>query len=190
MTCKNVKEYIEQYENTADKVKQICTGRVCMSGSILKALEDDGITLNESTLMSVICQIEGMMSFRKDSTYDIGDTVIYLSGWPIKRQKICNLLVEVTYEVFYLYDCDRHKDQAFREHILSKIDFGIRSIMDVDCKSDFLTALEHLNIPEERRSRYAVLEDNGVCLYHISGDDECTTTFMKREGTLVKRYKK
>lgn len=183
MACADVKEYIKEYENIANEIQKICTDRVCTLDAILKMLENKGIVLGESTLLAAICQIKGMMHFDKMPKYDIGDAVTYKSGRIFKSEKICNLLVEITYERFYLYNPHSIEDQAFREHILSKIEFEIHEQKTITCGSDLRRVLRVLNIPKECWWNYVFLVGDDV---HCVLDNGINVNV----GKLVKSYKK
>lgn len=174
MACKDVKEFIQEYENITNEVQEVCTDRACTPGAILKALENKGTILEENTLLAVLDQIKGMMHFDKMPKYDIGDDIEYESGMLFKSKKKCNLLVEITYERYYLYNPQRHIDYAFREHMLSRIEFDIHDQIAIKCGNDLQKALTSLNIPKDKWQDYAFLvgddvhcisKGHGTCIY-------------------------
>jgi len=159
MVCKNVEEYTVEYEKLADEVKNICTNRACTLGTIQKTLEDKGTKVSEGILLAMISQIEGMMTFDKYGNCDVGDAIIYLKGVIFKSKTIGNLLVKVSYKKFYLYNAERYKDTAFREHIQSKLEFEVYHRDTIKCTSDLEYALGNLNIPMEKWQNYVFIKE-------------------------------
>lgn len=157
MVCKNVEEYTIEYKKLADEIKNICTNRACTLGTIKKTLEDKGTKVSEGALSTMIRQIEGMMTFSKSDTYDIGDVITYLKGRIFKSEMTGNLLMKVSYRKFYLYNAERYKDTAFREHIQSKLDFEVHEWDTVKCTRELENALNNLNIPIEKWQNYILL---------------------------------
>lgn len=189
MVCKNVEEYIIEYEKLVDEIKNICTNRACTLGTIQKILEDKGTKVSEGALltMTAIGQIEGMMTFSKSDTYDIGDVVTYLKGKIFKSEMTGNLLMKVSYRKFYLYNAERYKDDAFREHIQSKLDFEVHEKDTIKCTSELENALNNLDISIEKWQNYVFINEDTDRVSCIKKDTNTDYSYKKYLGMLVRR---
>lgn len=163
MTCIDVKDTVTEYEKVMDLVKEICTDRVCTLDAIQNNLEKKGIVIGEAALLSVIAQIKEMMIFSKDRTYDIGDVVTYKDrrnwGLIMMRESIGNVIRQIEYKNFYLYNDKRFEDDAFREHMYSKLKFEELGRTDANNFGKLLEALQELKIEEEKLKNYVFIDD-------------------------------
>lgn len=187
MVCKNVEEYTIEYGKLADEIKNICTNMACTLGTIQKTLEDKGIKVSEGALLAMISQIEGMMVFGKSETYDVGDAITYLKGKIFKSETIGNLLVEVSYRKFYLYNAERYKDDAFREHIQSKLDFEVHDLDTIKCTSSLECALHNLAIPIEKWQNYVFIKEDTDQVYCMKSNIKDDYNSKKYLGRLIRR---
>ncbi len=164
MTCKDVKDIVEEYGSVSELVKKICTDRACTLDAIQKSLKTQNIEMTEYVIAAIIAQIKEMMVFEKSHTFDVGNAITYHKCWfgiVDIGEEIGNTVVTVEYKDFYLYNMDRYEDKAFRRHILSKLEFeelGRTVINDDDKLRD---ALESLNIDKEKWVNYALIDDRG-----------------------------
>ncbi len=186
MVCKNVEEYTIEYGKLVDEIKNICTNRACTSGTIKKTLEDKWKKVNEATLLAMLGQIEGMMTFGRSDTYEIGDVITYLKGNIFKSEMIGNLMVKVSYRNFYLYNAERYKDTAFKEQIRSKLEFEVYEKDTIKCTSELKWALRNLNIPVEKWENYVFIKEGTDKVYCMKRN-ECDYVDDKYIGRLVKR---
>lgn len=186
MSCKDIGEYVAEYGRLADEVKNICTNKVCTLDTIQQILLAKGIEVNEKTLLTVIDQIEEMMKFDKEHTYDIGDAVTYIRGKIFVQKTIANLLVEISYKRFYLYDTDRYQDHAFREHIQSKLEFEIDKKITIDNESDLRTAVRSLNIPKENWPNYVYIK-NDILVYCVVYNPAYCSMSKKYIGRIIEK---
>lgn len=187
MVCKNVEEYTIEYGRLADEIKNICTNRTCTFGTIQKTLEDKGTKVGEVTLLAMISQIEGMMTFSRGETCDVGDTITYLKGKIFKSEMIGNLTIKVSYRKFYLYNVERYKDTVFREQIQSKLEFEVYERETIKCTSELKWALGNLDIPTEKWENYVFIKegtDKVYCMRNPFGYND-----SKYLGRLVRRTK-
>ena len=189
MTCKDVKDFVTEYAKVADEVKSICTNRACTLDAIQKTLSERGIEIGEAALTAVIAQIKEMMVFSKNDNYDIGATITYrktgISGIIDGGEKIGNEIVRVFYKNFYLYSTDRCHDDAFREHIYSKLKFEEDRRVAIDVSDKLKSALESLGIAKEKWPIYVVIKDNKV--YCKRWNDRFSTSSTEYMGKLIRR---
>lgn len=161
MTCKELKDVVEEYGTVVELVKVICTDRACTLDVIQKNLVSQDVEINEEALLAVVAQIKEMMSFGKEHTYDIGDAVTYRHYWKgiiYKGEIIGNSIVRVDYKMFYLYNDKRFEDEAFREHIFSKLEFEELGRTDANNFGKLLEALKDLNIDKAKWKNYVFVD--------------------------------
>lgn len=163
MTCKDIKDVVEEYGTVIELVKAICTDRVCTLDAIQKNLKTKNVEIGEAALLAVIAQIEGMITFTKEDTYDIGDVVTYRRYWIWGRiardETIGNTIVIIKYKKFYLYNDRRFTDDAFREHIFSKLEFEELKRTVVDNADGLQKALDCLRIEKDKWTNYVFVDD-------------------------------
>jgi superfamily I DNA/RNA helicase len=180
MTCKDVKNIVDEYGTVAELVKTICTDRACTLDAIQKSLKTKNIEITEAALIAVISQIHEMMTFSKKGTYDIGDVVTYRRYWIgliNMGETIGNTIVRVEYKDFYLYNANRFTDDAFREHIHSKLEFKELGRVAIDSAEGLKKALEHLNIEKDKWMNYIFVGYKGGIYYkkwHVRGEYSTT----------------
>ena len=187
MVCKNVEEYTIEYGKVVDEIKKICTNRACTLGAIQKTLEEKGVKASDGALLAVISQIEGMITFSKYETYDIGDAITYQKGRILKSEMIANLLVEISYREFYLYDLERYKDTAFKEHIRSKLEFEVHEKDTIKYTSELECALENLNIPIEKWENYVFIKEYTDQVYCMKRDIKKNYNSKKYLGIFIRK---
>lgn len=189
MTCKDVKGIVDEYGTLAELVKSICTDRVCTLDAIQKSLKTKNIEITEAALLAVISQIHEMMIFSKKGTYDIGDVITYRRYWfnLINRgETIGNIIVRVEYKDFYLYNANRFTDDAFREHIHSKLEFKELRRVAIDSADGLKNALEYLNIEEDKWVNYIFVGyKGGIYCKKLHKNGEYSTT--EHLGKLIRR---
>lgn len=163
MTCIDVKDIVTEYGKVMDLVKEICSDRACTLDAIQKSLETKGIVVGDAALLSVIAQIKEMMVFSKEHTYDIGDVVTYRCrrkwGLIMMSESIGNVIRRIEYKSFYLYNDKRFGDDAFREHMYSKLKFEELGKTDTNNFGKLLEALQNLKIKEEELKNYVFVDD-------------------------------
>jgi hypothetical protein len=189
MTCKDVKDIVDEYGTLAELVKSICTDRACTLGAIQKSLKTRNIEITEAALLAVISQIHEMMVFSKKYTYDIGDVVTYRRYWfsLISRgETIGNTVARVEYKNFYLYNANRFTDDAFREHIYSKLEFKELGRVTIDNAEGLKKALEHLNIEKDKWINYIFVGYKGgiYCKKWYRNGEYSLTEYL---GELIRR---
>ena len=166
MTCKDVKDFVSEYEKVTEEVKSICTDRACTLDVIQKALSERGMEIGEAALTTVMSQIRRMMVFQKDYSYDIGSTIIYrrtgIIGIINSEEMIGNEIARVLYKNFYLYSSDRYNDDAFREYIYSKLKFEEAQRVAIVNSENLKNALESLGIEHEKWTNYVVVSGRKV----------------------------
>lgn len=192
MTCKDVKSIISEYGTIAELVRSICRDTACTLDAIQKSLQTKNIEITEATLLAVISQINEMIIFSKVSTYDIGDIVTYKRYWfgIISRDEtIGNTIVRVKYKNFYLYNDKRFTDDAFREHIHSKLEFEELGRVAIDGADGLKKTLEHLNIEKDKWMNYIFVGDKGgiYCKKWQKNGEYSTTKYL---GKLIRRIQK
>lgn len=187
MACKEVKEYAAEYGKLADEIKNICTDRACTLDAIQKTIEEKGIKVSESALLTMISQITGMMTFSKHDTYDAGDIITYQKGKIFKSETIANLLVIVSYKKFYLYNLERYKDDAFKEHIRSKLDFETSGRETIRCTSDLENALGNLNISVEKWENYVFVSEFDAKVYCMKKAKDKNYVTKKYLGKFIRK---
>lgn len=190
MECKNLKEVVEEYGTVAELVKEICSDRACTLDAVQKGLKTKGVDMTKAALLAVIAQIKEMMSFEKEDTYDVGDVVTYRSfylwGLIYGGEKIGNTIVRIIYKKFYLYNGELFEDEAFREHIFSKLEFEVSERFAIDGTGGLQKALEYLKIDKEKWTNYVFVGYKcGVYCKKWDKRFECITT--EHLGKLIRR---
>lgn len=192
MTCINVIEVIKEYGTVEDLVKDICTDRACTLEAIQKSLKTRNLEITERVLLAVIAKIEGMIVFDKGSKYDIGDVVTYLHyylGIINMGEAIGNTIVKVEYKNFFLYNDKRCKDEAFREHIFSKLEFEESRRVVLDTVDRLKKALEELKIEKDKWMNYVCVGDKKLVFckkWHARGryaTTECLGKLVRKESS-------
>ena len=189
MACKDVKNVVEEYGTVMELVKAICTDRACTLDAIQKSLAEKDVIITETALLAVIAQIKEMITFRKESTYDIGDAVTYKTYWILgmitRDERIGNMIRKIEYKNFYLYNDKRFWDSAFIEHINSKLEFEKLGITDVNSAKELYNSLVNLNIKKEGWTNYVfLLEEDVHCKKWNKTLNNITTEYL---GKLIRR---
>lgn len=188
MACKDVSKCTEEYEKLAEQIKTICTDRACTSETILKTLETKLIKVNEATLLTAISQIRGMMVLDKKHTYDIGDTITYQKGRIFRSEEIGNLLVEISYKKFYLYNLERCEDSAFCQYIYSNIEFEVHKRETIVWSHDLESALSYLKIPKENWGSFVFIYESDNKVYYLRYYPAYHGAYSECAGRLINRF--
>lgn len=189
MACINVKEVVNEYGTVEDFVKEICTDRACTLDAILKNLKQRNIEITEPALLSLIARIEGMVVFDKEHKHDIGDIITYRHcylGIIYVGEALGNTIVRIEYKRFFLYNEKRYKDEAFREHIFSKLEFEELERVPIDSTDILRKALEELKIEKDKWKNYVVVGDERLVFckkWHMMGGYSTTECL----GKLIRR---
>lgn len=190
MTCKDVKDIVEEYGTVKELVMAICTDRACTLDAIQKSLETKGVKIVDAALIAIIAQIDEMITFGKQDTYDIGDVVTYehyhLFGLIYGGKKIGNTIVRVVYKNFYLYNKQRYTDDAFREHVFSKLEFEELERVEMDNSEKLKDALEKLDIARYKWTNYVNIGYKGG-VYCRKWSDRKGYSTTKKLGRLISR---
>jgi hypothetical protein len=189
MTCKDVKDTVEEYGTVAELVKTICTDRVCTLDAIQKSLETKGVKVSEGALIAIMSQIKEMMTFCKLPIYGIGDAVIYQHYWwgiVNMGEAIGNTIVQIEYKNFYLYNKNGFEDDAFREHVFSKLEFEELRRVEVSDSWKLGKALEDLNIVRDKWTNYVNIGYKGG-VYCKKWHDRGEYSTTEKLGKLISR---
>ena len=162
MACIDVKNVVNEYGTVEDLVKEICSDRACTWDAIQKNLKAKNIEITEPALIAVIAQIEEMIVFSKAYKYDVAGAVTYKCKWfglIDIGEKIGNTIVRIEYKNFYLYNVKMCTNDAFREHIFSKLEFEELRRVPVATYDGLRKALEELNIEKDKWVNYVFVDD-------------------------------
>jgi hypothetical protein len=191
MTCQDVKDVVKKYGTITDLVKTICSDRACTLDAIQKGLRDRDIEITDVALVAIISKIKEIVIFDKIPSYDIGDVVTYRRYWlgiVDMGETIGNMIICVEYKNFILYNVERYTDDAFRKHIISKLEFEeLRRfvVSDTDGKGGLSEALKGLKIEKDKWKNYVLVDDGRV--YCMKRNKQLGYSYKKYLGKLISR---
>jgi membrane-anchored protein YejM (alkaline phosphatase superfamily) len=101
-------------------------------------------------------------------------------------EAVGNTLVQVEYKNFYLYNKNGFEDDAFREHVFSKLEFEELRRVEISDSQKLSKALETLNIVTDKWTNYVSIGYKGG-VYYRKWHDRGEYSTIEKLGKLISR---